>query len=238
VGNVIPFVLSEDSVALLGDDWLSKIPVEVMSCRFGKNAEEMILVPPTIRWVVVGKPRIFAMHKETRDISPLRKGLRMKANDLVTATRLLLAPVWDNQVINGVDGNPQLVTLKLTSSKTNLIGGDSKDPSFSNLVSLNQALLDAYGLRKQPMLHLVSVRIDAIATELSNGQKASMGILFKFVGGARALSEPDQQRMAQLAGSDEVREFLADPFHLGSKTQGTYEDDEYDSLNDYDPDRF
>lgn len=216
-GQAIPLVLSEDSLSLLGDDWLANCPVETVTCRYGKEREDMVKVPDDIRWVLLGRPRMFAMVKKDKSIHNLQKGMKLKENGMVTATRLLLCAVKDGHLIESSDGSPQLFTLKLTSTKTKLVDGDRKDPSFSNLGSLNTALCKAYKVRNQSLLHLVSVSIQAIATEISNAVDSSMGIIFQFNGGAKALSDADQQRMFMLVQCDEVKEFLNDPFHLAGK---------------------
>lgn len=217
-GNTIPLVMSADSVALLGDDWVSRLPLNPMTCRFGKNVEEMIVVPDNLRWVVLGEPRIFAQERQGTAIVPIHRGMKL-ADRYKTATRLLLAPVLDGHVLSGPDGTPQLVTLRLTSTKTDLVGGDRNDPNYPCIKRLNEKLCQEYGVKadQNSMLHVASVRIEAIATELSNKTKSSMGIIYKFVGGARILPEAEQERMALLASSDEIRKYLADPFGLGGR---------------------
>jgi len=217
-GKPVPLVLSEDSMALLGDDWAAHCPIETTTCRYGKEREEMVKIPDNIRWVALGRPRMFAMKKDDKSIHALQKGVRLKENGMVTATRLLLCAVVNGHIIEAADGSPQLFTLKLTSTKSKLVDGDRNDPDFSCLASLNNSLCKAYKLRKQSLLHLASVSIQAIATEISNATEASMGVIFQFKGGAKALPDADQKRMFMLAQSDEVKEFLSDPFNLAGKT--------------------
>jgi hypothetical protein len=188
---------------------------------------------PGIRWVILCRPKLAGMIKATGDIVPLAKG--MKDRGEVTVSRLFLACLIADGFVRTVDGEIQVFTLKLKSSKTAFIGND-RDKDFGQkanadhrtISQLNGALLaHAKGKPGQWLGHTVSVELGAVpekftsATASANGKKeSSMGIRFVFPADSTAKPLP-AALLPDVFGfvtSDSFKELAKNPFgdRLGS----------------------
>lgn len=226
-GKDVPvnLVLSPASFDLLSDSAQALLPaVNTIPCYYGDETQDMIVIPDAVRWVPLGKPKLFKQDKSTGDVNELRRGDKFKGTNWRTATRLSLAAVIGHdskttgQVLLDGDGNPQIFTLKLTSSKTKLLS--SRDAEDSTLDSLNQAILKHKKLSRMSLLHLVSVGLKAVPTKFEGEKDSSWGVMFQFDGGARELPEPIQSQMFTFVQSEAVKELLQNPFGIGAQPQG------------------
>jgi hypothetical protein len=164
---------------------------------------------------------MYAMDKETKEVHPLQKGQKLKTLNRVTAARLLLAMVIGDEVVLDNDGNPQIFTLKLTSTKTSLIGGDRDAVGASTIHSLNKSLAEYFKVKRQWLTHLVSVNIKVSPQKFTSSEngKSSVGVMFSLDGGAKALSPDNQKVLFDLVSSEDFKELAADPFHLNGKVE-------------------
>jgi hypothetical protein len=164
---------------------------------------------------------MFAEVKETKEIKPLQKGVKLSQINAVSATKLLAIAFCEGEMITDSSDCPQFFTLKLTSNKTKLVKvfDEKKEPDYRSLSKLNQILTDHYKLPKQSWTHLVSIGLKVSVqsfTSSLNGQ-SSLGIVYEFDGKAEPLPDELQQKMFYLVQSDEVKNFLLDPFGLSEK---------------------
>lgn len=214
----VDLCFSEESFELLSEQAKVALNPRIITVNFGDEDCAVMVPCPDLRFVILGKPKMLCLDKETGDVSPLVKGLRLAGTKKVTATKLIMAAVVGDTVLDAEDGTPQVFTLKLTSNKTSLVDGDREDKDSRSLNSLNNSLLKHYKLRGMWLGHLVSVQLGARPEKFvskASGQ-SSLGIRFDFVGGARPLPDAAQQRMGLLAQSDEVQGLLKNPFSGGN----------------------
>jgi len=217
----VRLVLSEASVDLMNPDFIPRVAIASESCDYGSGDALMFAIEPTARFVILAMPKTFAMDKETKEVFSLQKGQKLKDLNRVTASKLFLSMVIADEIVLNNDGTPQVFTLKLTSTKTALIGGDRDEKGSATIHSLNKSLESHFGAKRQWLTHLVSVSLKVKPekfTSAING-KSSNGVLFFLEGGARALPSENQKLTFDLVSSDEFKELAKDPFRLNSKTQ-------------------
>jgi len=213
----IVLILSEGSVEAMNPDYAAKVVSDSISVDYCDRL--MFTINPLARFVVLAMPRMFSMDKATKEIFPLAKGQKLKPLNRVTAARLLLAMIIGDELVVDTDGNPQIFTLKLTSTKTNLIGGDRDAVGASTIHSLNKSLGEHFKAKSQWLTHLVSINIKAIPDKFINLEtgKSKVRTLFSLAGGAKALSSDNQRVLFNLITSDDFKALAADPFHLSGK---------------------
>lgn len=221
MGESIQLCISEESFDLLSGQAREAINPTAISCNFGGDDVLMMAIGSELRFVMLGKPRVLCLDKETGEVTQLQKGMKLAGTKKVTATKLIMASVHGDTVLEADDGTPQIFTLKLTSNKTALVDGDRSNPEMRSLDAMNTKLLKHYGLRRTWLGHLVSVQLGVKPekfTSKASGQ-SSVGIRFELMGGARPLPDPVQQRMGLLAQSEEVQELLKNPFASSNQEQ-------------------
>lgn len=219
----VSLCLSDESMELLSDKSVQVLSPKIVECQYSDegDADQMWLLPDGLRFVVLGLPRLFCMNKETREVEPLVKGMRLAGTKNVTATKLILCGVYEDKLIRTDESEPQIFTLNLKSSKTALISGDRSNPEMKSIRALNDALLKHYKVKRSLLTHLVSVELRAVPRKFtsSSTNDTSMGIMFELVGNARPLTEDLQAEMFELSQSEEVKDLLADPFGVKPKEQ-------------------
>jgi hypothetical protein len=172
-----------------------------------------------IRFVALGIPSIFFLNKEENTILPRDTKVTLgKGSGIVTVTRLpLLVVLPDGNLLLNIDGEPQIFTLKLKSSKTMLVTGNRKDKEFKCLRDVQKGLQKHYRLSsRQGCLHLASLSIVAKPSMFSDGKDSSLGVLFALSGGAKELDREKVLPIVQLMQQPETMQLLKDPFGLDS----------------------
>lgn len=226
-GQNVRFALSDDSADLLTQDAYDKLQLEKVTTYYGDNEAEVNQINAEFRCVLLGFPKLFVYDKDERTYSHLSRGLKLAGTGKVTATRLLIAIMIDGDFLYDAEGSIQLFTLKLTSTKTKFLQGDRNDPSFRSMKDLNDALLKHYKIKRGCVLHLVSVAIKIKPEKFTSRASgaSSFGIMFEFDGNAKPLTEEHQALLYHLAQSDEVTEFLQDPFRLKTQSESPSNND-------------
>lgn len=174
-----------------------------------------------VRWVILSRPKIFGMVKETEEIVPLTKGLKGRGE--VTVSQVLLACIAKDSVIKDSEGKPQIFTLKLRSSKTALLGSDrdkdfgvARNGGHKTIGQLNAALTAHAKVKPGSWLgHTVSVQFAAVPEKFeSNDGQSSLGVrfIFKEGAGARPLSKDVIKDIHALVTSPDFKELAANPF--------------------------
>ena len=223
MGEKVSLCLSEESFDMLADPAMTEL-CSVEACNFGEDDVTMYRLPDGCRFIVLGVPRLYILDKETGIYSYPVRGEKLAGTKRVTATRLTLAMLKpDGEMLLGMDGRPQLFSLKLTSSKTCLVTGDKFDPEFKSLQGMNKALQAHFKKRNVSLTHLVSVGLAVTPkkfTSRSSGE-TSTGIMFTLTTGAKPLPESQQLLMFELLQDSEVLGMIQDPFRLKeAKDQG------------------
>lgn len=222
MGDQVSLCLSESSVGILAPqwkDWFAQFQKEVY---YGVDRETVYGIPADAQFVFLGIPKTFAQDKSDKTIHPLKKGVKlaqMGEKGSVTATRCLLLMQVGGEFVMTADGEYQMFTLKLTSTKTKLLAAP-KEPEYRSIAKLNSILIEHYKLKPgQSWTHLVSLGLKAVPTVFSqrNGNDSSIGVMFEVEGKPTPLADDKQQAINFLALSDEVRNFLKDPFNLSEK---------------------
>ena len=122
----------------------------------------------------------------------------------------------DNLILD-TEGKPQIFTLKLTSSKTELVGYGNSDPEMKTLVRFNSILQKHYKVRGNlNLLHLASLKLMVNPKEFTSREsgESSFGVMFSIDGGGKSLSEEQQQQVFDLISSEDIQAVFDDPFRL------------------------
>jgi len=232
--------LTEPHLDLLDDRAVGLVGAAV-AIEYGEDVEQFSPFSDGVRWVVLSQPRLFAENQETKEISNLTKG--MKARGEKTVSKLLLGCLVDGKLILDAGGLVQVFTLKLKSTKTNLVGnrtdkdgGVETNAGYSTIASLNNAVLaSCKGAAKNAWVgHLASVELKAVSelftkSDLEGKKKAdsSMGIRFIFGEGAKQVPRDEAKKIVELIGTEEFKEFAKNPFvkfaALAATTEHEYE---------------
>lgn len=257
----IPLVLSEDSYLMLSTEsqqLMVPLMINYTSGRFlsmedfraneikyrslSGEWEPFFGIPKNWRFVFWGLPRSFTQIKKDNHLGKkgailaLKQGQKMRENDLVSATRCLISVVTDNGFLIDLNGSIQFFTLKLTSTKTCLIDSYN-DPDYKSLTKLNKTIIEQEKLSaKSSYLHLVSVALKVTPKQFTSSltNDSSMGILFEIDGGYKPLPDNLQQSAFAMRQSDEVMEFLADPFFLNRKKEQSDQSQYIETENTFD----
>ena len=190
------------------------------------------------RFVILAKPDLYVMSKDDKKIlGRLQKGMKLGA--IITVAKLYLAVLKTDGslVMDQSNEQPQIFTLKLTSTKTKLIF-DNQNPKASTIDSLNRALKSHYKSANN-LVHLVSVSIVANPTKFTSStdaKQSSVGVMFAFEGSAKPLSDANQKLMSELVQSDRFIELNSNPFGmLGTKEPVESLDDSVEAESEDNP---
>lgn len=210
--DTIYFCLSEDSCDLLSSE--HNLSTDIVECYYGRESILMHQIIAPVRWIFLNIPRIFICDKNTKEISLPEKGVKLFGTNKVTIAKCFLACLNDEDLVLDIDGLPQIFTLKLTSSKTQLIG-DLQNPENQTILSLNRELQKHLKTRDN-LVHLVSVNLEANAREFVSNHSgdSSLGVNFELVGNAKVLSQKHQEQIFNLISNEEIQALFADPFGL------------------------
>ncbi len=212
----IDFCISEESYQLM-EDSSPLFNTEIIKCYFGRESVMMHKIISPVRWVFLTMPKIFLMDKKTKEISYPQKGMRLAGTNKVTVAKCFLACLAEDNLILDTEGKPQIFTLKLTSSKTELVGYGNSDPEMKTLVRFNSALQKHYKVRGNlNLLHLASLKLMVNPKEFTSREsgESSFGVMFTIDGGGKSLSEEQQQQVFELISSEEIKAVFDDPFRL------------------------
>jgi hypothetical protein len=232
--------LTEPHLDLL-DDRADGLVGAAVSIEYGEDVEQFSPISDGVRWVVLAQPRLFAENQETKEISTLTKGMSDRGEK--TVSKVLLGCLVNDKLVLDSEGLVQIFTLKLKSTKTNLIGnrtdkdgGVAKNADYSTIASLNNAVrANCKGAAKNAWVaHLASIELLAVSELFTksggDGKKkadSSMGIRFIFGEGAKQVPREEAKKIVELIGTEEFKEFAKNPFvkfaALPATTEHEYE---------------
>ena len=238
--NYAPKIKEQVSLCLLADktndmseDELASLKLTPSVVQYGDNEDCHILtgLNNENRFVILAKPDLYVMDKgDKKVLSRLQKGMKLGA--IITVAKLYLAVLKTDGslVMDQSNDQPQIFTLKLTSTKTKLIF-DNRDPKASTIDSLNRALKIHYKSANN-LVHLVSVSIVANPTKFTSStdaKQSSVGIMFAFDGAAKPLSDCNQKMISALVQSDRFIELSSNPFGILGTKEPVDDSDEAES---------
>jgi hypothetical protein len=219
--------LTQDGLDILEDRAAGLVLPEQIEVSYsdGKVEEVFQAFAPGVRWIVLAQPRLFAINKESGDISKLAKGMAERGE--VSISKVLLACLVGETLLLDEEVLPQVFTLKLKSSKTSLIGNnrdkdggvkDNKDRS--TIASLNNSVRSACKdvAKNAWVAHLASVELGAIAElfeskpDAKGKSQSSMGIRFVFGEGAKKVPTKAAKTIADFISTEEFKAFALNPF--------------------------
>jgi len=232
--------LTEPHLDLL-DDRADGLVGAAVSIEYGEDVEQFSPISDGVRWVVLAQPRLFAENQETKEISTLTKGMSDRGEK--TVSKVLLGCLVNDKLVLDSEGLVQIFTLKLKSTKTNLIGnrtdkdgGVAKNADYSTIASLNNAVrANCKGAAKNAWVaHLASIELLAVSELFTksggDGKKkadSSMGIRFIFGEGAKQVPREEAKKIVELISTEEFKEFAKNPFvkfaALPATTEHEYE---------------
>ena len=226
----ISFCLSESSLDLINPN-SNLLETKITNCIYGREEVLMHEIVSDVRWVFLNIPRIFIQDKTTKEISFPQKGVKLFGTNKVTVAKCFLACLVGDELILDIEGEPQIFTLKLTSSKTQLIG--YQNSSDKSILSLNREIQKHFKT-KDNLVHLVSVNLEAKPKEFVSNHTgdSSLGVLYKLSGNAKVLNPQQQQQIFDLVNSEEIQSLFDDPF--GLKQSSTHNEEIYSNDSDID----
>ena len=226
----IKFCLSENSLNLI-DPNCDLLETKTVECVYGRESVLMHEIVSPVRWIFLNIPRIFVQDKKTKEVSLPEKGVKLFGTNKVTIAKCFLACLIDNKLVLDGDGKPQIFTLKLTSSKTQLIGYQDKTESRT-ILSLNREI-QKYSKTKDNLVHLVSVDLQAKVKEFTSTHTgdSSLGVMYELVGNAKVLQPEQQQQIFNLISNEDIRALLDDPFELQPKGDRLSLDTDVDDID-------
>lgn len=213
------WVFSPDSAALFSESAQALLRLESVICHYNDSVE-MLKPAADLRFAVLAYPKTFTQNKDTKTIDFLRQGVKFKENGLVSVAKLLLCPIVDGQPLKDDNGVPQVITLKLTSTRVGLI--KSKESSAVTVEKCNGDLLKTAKKSNGWLLQLASIGINPIVRKISSStdpKLSSMAIDFA-LDTAIPLDSSHWAGMAAFAQSQEVLDYNANPFNIKSNATG------------------
>ena len=233
--------LTEPHLDLL-DDRADGLVGTAVAIEYGEDVEQFSPISDGVRWVVLAQPRLFAENQETKEITGLTKGMSDRGEK--TVAKVLFGCLLNDKLVLDSEGLVQVFTLKLKSTKTNLIGnrtdkdgGVEKNAGYSTIASLDNAVrAKCKGAAKNAWVaHLASIELLAVSELFTksgggDGKKkadSSMGIRFIFGEGANQVPREEAKKIVELIGTEEFKEFAKNPFvkftALPATTEHEYE---------------
>lgn len=208
----IELCLSQESHDLL--QFPNVIKFEPIEAYFDAESYTMQKFPDEIRWVILDIPKTYVLDKSTGKIDYLKRGVKFAGTSNVSISRVYLAALVGDDFSITATGAPQIFTLKLTSTKTQLIN-NFRDPEYKSISKLNKALQSHYKT-KNNLIHLVSVKLQASPYKFTSSKsgESSLGIMFELTGNAKPLSKINQGLIYELLQDPEITQDLKDPFRL------------------------
>jgi len=209
------FCLSSDSADLLAPDANTQVlNGEVTECRYGRDSVLMYQVKD-LRWIFLNIPQVFLLDKKSKQISYPERGIKLAGTGKVTIAKCFLACLSGDNLVLDADGLPQIFTLKLTSSKTQLIGYQDNPSETSTINSINTSLQKHFK-SKENFIHLVSVKLAIKPKEFVStlSGESSLGIMFEIDGEAQPLSSSQQQQIFDFINLEDTQALFDDPFGL------------------------
>ncbi len=216
----IPLVLIKKNWEEMSDVVKAQLDLTEGITRFNKNSTEVMKGIEKCRFVVLTYPKVYGMSRidDREVISPLQQNENFSQSGRKSVARVFLALITpDNELVIDESGDPQIFTLKLTSTKVSLFLYQTKDKSAKTLNDLCDALAEAYNKESNEFLaHLVSVRITAEHCIFGSKAKGfSDGCKFVLDGSARALKPEIQQKINDFINTKKNKDLFKDPFRLG-----------------------
>lgn len=228
--STIHFCLGESSVDLLADNIKDFWKSQPKETHFTNDSEVQTsyIIPNGLQWVFLGFPKAFMRNKaDKRDVRPFQSGFKLKENGFESVTKLFLAAIANEKPILDNDGNIQVFTLLLNSSKTKLIEGYKQPADYRSLKKLNGWLVKKFALApNQLWLHLASVPFSAKPEKFSNGEASSIGVMYQIDGLPVVLPPDTQKQLSALASSDIIKALLNDPFVVFDTTKALLNPDD------------
>lgn len=228
--STIHFCLGESSVDLLADNIKNEWKSNPKETHFTNDSDVQTsyIIPSGLQWVFLGFPKTFMRNKaDKRDVRPFQSGFKLKENGFESVTKLFLAAIANEKPILDNNGDIQVFTLLLNSSKTKLIEGYKQPAEYRSLKKLNGWLVKKFNLApNQLWLHLASVPFSAKPEKFSNGEASSIGVMYQIDGMPVVLPPETQKQLSALASSNIIKALLSDPFVIFDTTKALLNPDD------------
>jgi hypothetical protein len=227
----INLCLSESSFELLNTND-NLFDTEIVKCVYRRELVLMHQIVAPVRWIFLNIPPVFLQDKKTKEISYPEKGVKLLGTSKVTVAKCFLACLSGDNLVLDINGLPQIFTLKLTSSKTQLIGYQNKEET-KTILALNRSLQKEFRT-KDNLVHLVSVELRSKPKEFISNHSgdSSLGVVFELSGNAQVLSQNNQKQIFDLVNNEEFQTLFNDPF--GLKQSINHDDSSRVDLHDAD----
>lgn len=210
----VSICLSEDSFLLLSEDTKNLLEFELLEAEF-KGQPTDVFKPKEIRLIPLAMPLSFCFHKESQRYRIIAAGVGFKGNGLVSASKIHFCAVSDKSLLLDDDGQPQIFTLNLKSSKTQLIKPMKPVKGDGSLFSWNEQMKSEYKA-KGWLLHLFGFKLSAkpqTFTSASSGE-SSVGIIFELTD-PQPIAPEHQKLVTERLQDPILKESIKNPYKIG-----------------------
>ena len=200
--------LNEKSADKLTDESKALLGLVEETVRFKQGKDSVYKISNPFQVVFLGHPSLSCYDKENKVYSRLEKGMKLAGTKKVTATRMLMAIVCNGKLLTKADGTIEAFTLKLLSTRTNMA---------SQLIEIHNSLKKKFNAKNNRIIHLFGFSLVATPVEMKSTVvkgEASWATVFSINTDPQPLPDEMQMALCQFASSEEVSQFMKDPFYL------------------------
>lgn len=209
--------LNEKSADKLTDESRTLLGLTEEMAKFKKGRDSVFKITNPFQVVFLGHPSLACYDKEKQVYSKLEKGMKLAGTKKVTATRMLMAIVCGGKLLTKADGTIEAFTLKLLSTRTNMA---------SRLVEIHDSLKKEFNAKNNRIIHLFGFSLGVLPVEMKSSVakgEASWTTFFSISRDAESLPDEMQMALCRFAASEEVVQFLKDPFYLKQRQEQSAE---------------
>jgi hypothetical protein len=205
----VKFCLSPATAENLGESSADLIDLKPEICYY-KSGDVPMMATDSIGFVLLKQPKLLAQNRSSGELIPANEG-DYRNGQHVSITWLIVAITAKNDFVRDKNGQIQPFTLKLTSSKTKLVGNANASDS---LLGLNKVIQQRLKIPSKFLLYLVSFELYLICsrfTSKSDPSKSSFAIDYRINKKSVKMlpKELANEMSVFLAENDELRAFHA-----------------------------
>lgn len=212
----INICLNEESFLILSERTKELLDISLLEAEFKSGVTNVFQINADVRVMPLAMPNNFCFNKEASRYQAIAAGVKFKENGLVSASRIHFCAIVGDELLLAEDGNPQIFTLNLKSSKTQLCKPQKPAKGDGSLFSWNEEMKSQYKGRGW-LLHMFGFKLGAKPQQFTSSISgdSSVGIIFEL--NAPAPIAPAHQKLVFDCLQDEVlKESIKNPYKLGA----------------------
>lgn len=219
----VSICLNEESVGTLSGNAVTLLDLTVLEAEFKSGITNVFGIRGDLRVMPLAMPQSFCFHKETSRYGRIEAGKKFKENGLVSAAKIHFCAAVGNELIIDDEGNPQVFTLNLKSSKTQLIKGTKATKGDGSLFGWNEQI-KADHKAKGWLLHMFGFKLTAKPQQFTSSVTgdSSVGIVFE-LSDPQPIAPQHQKAIFDKLQDETLKENIKNPYKLPAigETQAT-----------------